>query len=160
MINRRIFLLFSASVVSVAGAGLISSRSAKAAQSKWNQGKGGFAADGADVVSYFSLDSDARGVPGKDQFSTEWKGAKWRFSSEENLAAFEADPTRYAPQYGGFCAWAVAQGYTAHGDIDAWHVENGKLYLNYNNRIRTRWRKDIPGFIAQANVNWPGLSTT
>ncbi|MEM6482579.1 MAG: YHS domain-containing (seleno)protein, partial [Pseudomonadota bacterium] len=143
MINRRLFLLFSASVVSVAGAGLITARSARAGQVNWNKGNGGFAADGADVVAYFSLDAEARGVPGTDAYVTEWDGARWRFSSAENLAAFEASPEQYAPKYGGYCAWAVAQGYTAHGDINAWHVEDGQLYLNYNNRIRRRWRRDI-----------------
>ncbi|MEM1378119.1 MAG: YHS domain-containing (seleno)protein [Pseudomonadota bacterium] len=157
MINRRLFLLFSASAMSVAGAGLITARPAKAAQSRWYKGGHGYAADGADVVSYFSLDAEARGVAGRDEFVSEWNGARWRFSSAENLAAFEVDPARYAPQYGGYCAWAVAEGYTAHGDIDAWHIDNGKLYMNYNNRIRRRWRKDIPGFIARADANWPDL---
>lgn len=157
MISKRRFLTGGAAIVAIGGVGLISARPVVAAQTNWYIGNGGYAADGADVVAYFLLDAKARGLAGKQDFETEWNGARWRFSTAENLAVFEADPTRYAPQYGGYCAWAVAQGYTAHGDIDAWHIEDGKLYLNYNKRIRTRWRRDIPGFIAQADANWPGL---
>lgn len=160
MISKRMLLTGAVSLVAVAGAGAIGALPVNAAQAKWNEGDDGYAADGADVVAYFSLDADARGVPGTEAFTTEWNGARWRFTSAENLAAFQADPSRFAPQYGGYCAWAVAQGYTAHGDIDAWHVENGRLYLNYNKRIRNRWRKDISGFIAQADANWPGLLST
>ena len=67
-----------------------------------------------------------------------------------------ANPTAYAPQYGGYCAWAVAQGYTASGDPQFWKIVNGKLYLNYDGSVQAKWEKDIPGFIAKADKNWPG----
>ncbi|MEM9843423.1 MAG: YHS domain-containing (seleno)protein, partial [Pseudomonadota bacterium] len=106
MISKRMFLTSAASAVIAAGAGFIGVRPAIASQAKWNKGDGGYAADGADVVSYFSLDADARGVPGTDSFVTEWNGARWRFSSADTLATFKTDPARYAPKYGGYCAWA------------------------------------------------------
>ncbi|MEM6677248.1 MAG: YHS domain-containing (seleno)protein [Pseudomonadota bacterium] len=112
----------------------------------------GTAIDGTDPVAYFT---EGRPVDGSSEFSHEWNGATWLFSSAENRDLFVADPERYAPQYGGYCAWAVAQGYTASTDPDAWAIVDDKLYLNYNQDVQTRWNKDIPGFIASADGNWP-----
>src|SRR3546814_16837754 len=67
-----------------------------------------------------------------------------------------ADPALYAPQYGGYCAWAVAQGYTASTDPAAWHIEGGKLYLNYSLSVPEDWEEDIPGNIVKGDANWPG----
>ena len=112
------------------------------------------AAGGYDVVAYFN---DGAPVKGSADFQTEFGGANWRFSSAENLAAFEANPAAFAPQYGGYCAWAVSQNYTARGNPKNWTIVDGKLYLNYSDKIQARWEKDIPGFIALANQNWPGV---
>ena len=112
------------------------------------------AVGGYDPVAYFKV---GKPVEGKAQFTTEYKGATWRFSSEENLNAFKADPAAYAPQYGGYCAWAVSQGYTASGDPNVWAIVNNKLYLNYDKSVQAKWEKDIPGFIAKADKNWPGV---
>jgi YHS domain-containing protein len=112
------------------------------------------AVGGYDPVAYFKVNKP---VQGKAEFATEYKGATWRFSSAENLAAFKANPGAYAPQYGGYCAWAVSQGYTASGDPQFWKIVNGKLYLNYDRDVQTKWEKDIPGFIAKADKNWPGV---
>jgi hypothetical protein len=71
------------------------------------------------------------------------------------MVVFKADPDRYAPQYGGYCALAVSQGYTAKGEPRAWKFVGGKLYLNYNADIQRKWEQDIPGFIAKGNANWP-----
>ena len=84
-----------------------------------------------------------------------WNGATWHFASAENLARFRADPDAYLPQYGGYCAWAVSQGYTAKGDPLAWRIVGGKLYLNYDASIQRRWEADIPGHIAKGDQNWP-----
>jgi YHS domain-containing protein len=111
----------------------------------------GFGAGGYDVVSFFSNTP----TDGKDEFTSEWKGAKWRFSSAANLQAFVAAPEQYAPQYGGYCAYAVSKGYTAKGIPEAWTVHDGKLYLNYSKAVRATWAEDIPGNIAAANSNWP-----
>ncbi len=114
----------------------------------------GIAIDGSDTVAYFAGNGP---VAGSEAFSTDWRGAKWLFSSAENLALFEADPEAYAPQYGGYCAWAAAQGYIAATHPNAWTIYEGKLYLNANRNIRRRWERDIPGFITQGDANWPGI---
>jgi YHS domain-containing protein len=111
------------------------------------------AVGGYDTVAYFKA---GRPVLGKAEFATEYKGATWRFSSKENLDAFKATPAAYAPQYGGYCSWAIAQNYTASGDPLVWKIVNGRLYLNYDQSVQAKWEKDIPGFIASANKNWPG----
>lgn len=112
------------------------------------------AVGGYDAVAYFKV---GRPVQGVAQFSTEYKGATWRFASKENLDAFRANPTAFAPQYGGYCSWAVAQGYTASGDPQVWKIVNGKLYLNYDTSVQAKWEKDIPGFITKADKNWPSV---
>ena len=114
----------------------------------------GFAIDGYDPVAYFT---DADAVRGDDAHTSEWNGATFRFASAANKETFDADPETYAPQYGGYCAWAVANGYTAKIDPDAWSIENGKLYLNFSKRIRRRWLKDVPGNIAKGDANWPSV---
>lgn len=113
---------------------------------------GGAAINGYDPVAYFT---DGRPVRGSDAITSEWNGATWWFATAENKASFDADPEAYAPQYGGYCAWAVAEGYTASTDPDAWKIEDGKLYLNFSRRIQRRWERDIPGNIARADANWP-----
>jgi YHS domain-containing protein len=110
------------------------------------------AVDGFDPVAYFKA---GKPVEGSSQFEYSWNGADWRFASAENLAAFKADPTAFAPQYGGYCAWAVSQGYTASADPQRWRIVDGKLYLNYSKDVQAKWEQDIPGFIAKANANWP-----
>lgn len=107
---------------------------------------------GYDPVAYFT---DGKPVKGDAKLTTVHQGAEYRFASAKNLAAFQAAPAKYAPQYGGYCAWAVSQGYTASADPNAWRIVDGKLYLNYNADIQKRWEKDIPGFIKSANSNWP-----
>ena len=98
-----------------------------------------------------------RPVEGSADHTLEYKGAEWRFVSAKNREAFQQNPERYAPQYGGYCAWAVAQGSTAKGDPLNWKIVNGKLYLNYNTDIQTRWEKDIPANIRSADRKWPQL---
>lgn len=110
------------------------------------------AVDGYDPVAYFT---DGRPVRGTTQHRVTHQGYEYRFASAEHLAAFRANPARYLPQYGGYCAWAVAQGYTAAGNPNNWRIVDGRLYLNYNDEIQTRWERDIPGFIRSANGNWP-----
>lgn len=110
------------------------------------------AVSGYDPVAYF-----AQGAPveGSSDHELEWNGATWRFSSAENMEKFKSDPEAWAPQYGGYCAWAVSQGYTASSDPDAWRIVDGKLYLNYSKGVQAKWEKDIPGFITKADANWP-----
>jgi YHS domain-containing protein len=112
------------------------------------------AVGGYDPVAYFT---DGRPVRGTTQHRTTHQGYEYRFASAEHLAAFRANPSRYLPQYGGYCAWAVAQGYTAAGNPQYWRIVDDRLYLNYNGEIQQRWLRDIPGFIRSANANWPGV---
>jgi YHS domain-containing protein len=111
----------------------------------------GVAAGGYDVVAYFA----GTPIEGSGEFTSEHNGATYRFASAANRDAFTANPARYAPQYGGYCAWAVANGYTAKGDPVAWSVEGGKLYLNYSKSVRSDWLKDVSGNIAKGDANWP-----
>jgi len=110
------------------------------------------AVNGYDPVAYFT---DGRPVEGSPEFESRYKDATWRFASAANKAAFEAEPAKYAPQYGGYCAWAVSQGYTAKGDPANWRIVGGKLYLNYNAEVQQTWQKDIPGNVRKADGNWP-----
>jgi YHS domain-containing protein len=113
---------------------------------------GNVALGGHDPVAYFR---EGRPVKGARAFTARHKGAEYRFASAANRDAFVADPDRYAPQYGGYCAWAVSQGYTASGDPNVWKIVNGRLYLNYNAEVGRRWEQDIPGHIRKADSNWP-----
>lgn len=112
----------------------------------------GVAIRGYDTVAYFT---QGKPVKGKPALKTTWNGATWQFSSQANLEAFKANPAKYAPAYGGYCAWAMAQGYTASTVPQAWDIKDGKLYLNYDLSIRKKWRRDIPGHIRKGDANWP-----
>ncbi len=114
----------------------------------------GVAINGYDPVAYLE---HITAVEGKDEFSFDWMGATWKFSSQENLDKFIASPEDYAPQYGGYCAYAVANGYTATTDPDAFTVHEGKLYLNYSQWVSRLWRLKMNRFIEQGDENWPGV---
>jgi len=115
---------------------------------------GSLAVDGYDPVAYFT---EGKPVEGRKEFSFEWQGAVWRFASAGNRDLFAAAPEKYAPQYGGYCAWAVSQGYTADADPEAWKIVGGKLYLNYDKKVQAQWEKDSAGLIVKADQNWPKL---
>jgi len=115
----------------------------------------GVAVGGYAPGAYFT---EKKPVAGSRDVTLEHMGATWRFASEANREAFKADPVKYAPQYGGYCAWAVSQGYTAKGDPDAWTIHGGKLYLNYNKTVQRTWEKDIPGNVTKGDANWPKLA--
>lgn len=114
--------------------------------------RAGVAIDGTDPVAYFLA---RRPIAGRKEFTHQWMGATWWFSSAANRDRFIANPNQYAPQYGGFCAWAVSQGYSAPTDPQAWTIHNGKLYLNYDLNVHRRWARDIPGNIKKGDRNWP-----
>jgi YHS domain-containing protein len=115
---------------------------------------GNLALNAYDAVAYVTDGKPVRGLP---HLSTSWSGAMWQFASAEHRDAFLKDPERYAPQFGGYCAWAVAHGYTANGDPEVWTIVDGKLYLNYSKRVQKRWEADIPGCIIKGQANWPGV---
>lgn len=107
---------------------------------------------GYDPVAYFT---DNKPVKGLNNFKLNWKGADWFFASKKNLDLFKANPEKYAPQYGGWCAYGLAGGYKAKTDEEAWSIVNGKLYLNYSLNVRKSWDKDRAGYILKADRNWP-----
>jgi YHS domain-containing protein len=116
----------------------------------------GVALRGHDPVAYFS---ESKPVKGLVEHKAEYHGSTFYFASKANRDAFVADPPRYAPQYGGFCAFGMSNGYKAATDPAAFKVVNGKLYLNYNRDVQTMWSADIPGFIVKADGHWPTASS-
>ena len=113
------------------------------------------AIDGYDPVAYFTDGAPRKGSP---EHTLEWNGAKWHFASAANRAAFEREPERYAPQFGGYCAYAVGNNYTAKSDPQAaWHVEDGKLYLNFDAGVKQAWLEKKAELIPAAVKNWPAV---
>jgi len=113
---------------------------------------GNTAIKGYDAVAYHT---DHKPVKGNKDYSFEWMGAKWLFASQDHLNQFKADPERYAPQYGGYCAYAVSQNSTAGIDPDAFTVIGDKLYLNYDKDIQNKWEANRDGYIRDADRLWP-----
>ncbi len=148
-INRRTFF------IAAAGAGLaISFAGAGQAATASIYTEGGIAVDGSDVVAYFT---DGKPVAGAEGITHEWNGATWRFATEANRDAFAANPEAYAPQYGGYCAYAVSEGYTAPTDPKAWTIVDGKLYLNYSRPVRALWNAAQARRIKEGDANWPSV---
>jgi YHS domain-containing protein len=112
------------------------------------------AIQGYDPVAYFK---EAKPVKGKKEFAYQWKEGTWLFSSKENLQAFEANPEKYSPQFGGYCAYGMSEGHKAPTDPEAWAIVDGKLYLNYNKDVQKLWKKDQQTCIKKANENWPSV---
>ena len=118
---------------------------------------GGLAIRGYDPVAYFA---EQRPVQGSTRYTSSYLGSMFHFATAENRAAFQANPARFAPQYGGFCAYGMALGYKAKIEPDAFTIVEGKLYLNYDRSVRDRWSRDIAGHIKKADRNWPTVRTT
>ncbi|WP_205479466.1 YHS domain-containing (seleno)protein [Sphingomonas arenae] len=118
--------------------------------------KAGVAIGGYDPTAYFT---DGRPVRGKASHSYRWNGATWRFASARARATFAAAPVRYAPQFGGYCAWAVSQNYIAPGDGTQWKIVDDKLYLNFNARAKELWEADQANAIVRGHANWPAVLT-
>ena len=123
---------------------------------EYNTLHAGIGAKGYDVVAYFS---DGKPVLGSDKFVASYGGVAWHFASAEHRDRFKADPEKYAPQYGGFCSWGVAQGKLFDVDpVNGWTIASGKLYLNFNSDINRTFARDAAGFVDKAERNWPGLN--
>lgn len=114
----------------------------------------GAALKGYDPVAYFTM---SKPTPGAAEFQSKFDGATFRFASASNKAAFDKEPAKYAPEYGGFCAFAAAKGAKFDVDPTVFKVVDGKLYLNFNADVAQKWAADIPGHIKTANSNWPSL---
>jgi YHS domain-containing protein len=117
-------------------------------------GASGIALDGYDPVAFFT---DNRPTHGDPAISATYKGAKYLFASKEHKVKFEADPQKYVPQFGGYCAFGAALGALFPVDINTWQIRDGKLYLNFNQAILAKFNKDFEGYVAKAEKNWPGL---
>ena len=128
--------------------------SAQSADPIYTSKSSNIAVGGYDTVAYFTQ-SDA--VKGSSDFQTTYKGAQFLFSSQQNLDTFMASPEKYAPQYGGYCAWAIAHDKTAKGNPKYWAVVDGKLYLNLSRGIQKKWKKNQAEFIQDADTNYPNL---
>jgi len=109
---------------------------------------------GYDTVSYFTKGSPTKG---SDKFTAAYNGAIYQFSSADNRDMFKAEPSKFAPQYGGFCAMGVALNQKFDTDPTAWHIRGDKLYLNLNKDVQKKWATDIPGYIETAQGNWTGI---
>jgi len=125
-----------------------------AADVQLNTDANDLAIHGYDAVSYFSKSGPKKG---KSRYSASYKDAIYHFSTSSNRDAFKADPARYAPQFGGYCAMGVALNKKLDVDPLAWHIEDGKLYLNLNKQVQKKWFEDVPGNIVTAERNWHGI---
>jgi hypothetical protein len=131
---------------------LISICSAVSAQKSPVYAPKGIALDGYDAVAFFT---QGKPVKGSSDYALRWNGAQWLFADKADLESFKKAPEKYAPQYGGYCAYGAAQGHKAPVEIDTWSVINNKLYLNYDQKVKSKWVKDEATYIESANKNWP-----
>ena len=154
--DRRAFLnTIVAGTAGLIAAPVILRSPALAAKPKIFTGlKPGVAVAGYDPVAYFTQNKP---VEGKPSIALNHGGVQWHFSSAANRKAFKANPAKYAPQYGCYCAYAISQGYTAKGEPKVWKIVGGKLYLNFSKGVQKTWLRDIPGHIKSANANWPSV---
>lgn len=154
-VSRR-FMATAATAVALFAVAPSSSFAVKFTGGEYNTLYAGLGAKGYDVVSYFT---DRKPVQGTDRYTTSYGGVTWQFATAEHRDAFKADPAKYAPQYGGFCSWGVAQGKLFDVDpVNGWTVANGKLYLNFNGDINSTFAHDTEAFVAKAERNWGGLN--
>ena len=153
MLNRRSFLTTAAIAAPTV---LLMSRPAMATTPR-TFSESGLAIRGTDPVAYF-----IQGEPtvGSAENAVEWYGATWHFASNENMETFMGNPHAYAPQYGGYCSFAMSKGSIATTVPEAWTIVDGKLYLNYSVNVRSVWSEDIPGNITLANGHWPDILNT
>ena len=119
-----------------------------------NSDSEGIAIHGYDPVAYFT---EGKAIEGSPEYHYEWNDATWYFASHKNRELFKKNPKKYAPQYGGFCAYAVSYGSRADIDPKAWDIYKNKLYLNFNSEIKQKWQKEKDNFIKKANKNWKTL---
>lgn len=147
MFSRRALLsVIAATAWSLAGA--------DAKSDPVNHNRRGVAIQGYDPIAYFT---DSKPVKGDAKFNFMWQGSTWRFASAEHRDLFAQNPERYAPQYGGYCAYGVSNGHTVDIDPEAWKIIEGKLYLNYSKSVQQQFLQDPAGRIKLADQNWPSL---
>lgn len=147
-----VFVLATFASVSVEAASKINTLDKEGLFGKYKET--GIAIRGYDTVAYFTQGKPVKGV---EEFQVEWGGANWWFSSREHAGLFSANPEKYAPQYGGYCAYGVAEDYLVKIEPDQWEIVNDKLYLNYDKKIQKRWQKDTTGYIDRADKKFDQL---
>lgn len=150
MFTRRQLLVSSAA----ASFSAAMSRPVLAGQHAYVFNTGGTAINGYDPVAYFT---EGKPVKGSMLHALKWEGAIWVFASKQNEETFMMNPRAFAPQYGGYCAYAMSKGAIATTEPDAWTIHEGKLYLNFNTTVRGIWAEDISGNVALANGYWPSI---
>jgi YHS domain-containing protein len=141
-ITRRIIMNFSFALLLLSGLGSVAIGKSPT---------GEIAIKGYDTVAYFTM---GKALKGNESFTFPWHGMTWYFSTKENRDLFAASPEKYAPQYDGYCAWAMSEGRKAVTDPEVWKIVNGKLYLNCSKAAYEKWSKDIPGNVKKADANW------
>lgn len=119
-----------------------------------NVDRAGLALQGYDPVAFFT---DGKPVKGSEMFPWRYGGATYLFATKEHREMFKADPTKYEPQYGGFCAFGVSKNKLVEIDVEAFQIVNGKLLLQYSKGVREDFNKDVKGNVLKADANWPGL---
>ena len=119
-----------------------------------NKDGSGVAIKGYDPVAYFT---DGKPVKGSPSYTYRWMGAVWQFAGAGHRDEFARTPEKYAPQYGGYCAYGVSQKHTVSIDPEAWSIVDGKLYLNYSQGVKKTWSQAIPKYVEDADRNWPAL---
>jgi YHS domain-containing protein len=112
------------------------------------------AIQGYDPVAFFT---DHKPVKGSSQFQSDYQGAKYYFASAEHKAAFDKEPAKYEPQFGGYCAYGASRGKTVPIKIETWEIVNGRLLLQYDLNVKSKFDKDPQGTLRKADENWPGL---
>lgn len=140
--------LFVAAILFSALSGIL------AAKELHNLNRDGVALQGFDPVAFFT---DSRAVQGNSQFQSQYDGAKYYFASAEHKAAFDKEPGKYEPQFGGYCAYGASQGHPAPIKIEAWQIVNGRLLMQYDLGIKDKFNKDQQGNLRKADQNWPGI---
>jgi len=138
---KRIFMSSSLTLLAAAGGGTPAGMA----------GADAIAIKGYDAAAYFK---DGKAIKGRPSFSFRWHNMTWHFFSEENRNLFAAAPQKYAPQYDGYCAWALTEARKALTDPEVWKIVDGRLYLNCSPAAYEKWSRDIPGNIKKADENW------
>jgi YHS domain-containing protein len=119
-----------------------------------NLDRQGIAIQGYDPVAFFTQN---RPVKGRPEFESKYNGARYLFASADDKSTFDANPAKYEPQFGGFCAYAASQNHTAPVKIEAFQIVNGRLLMQYDLGVRKEFNKDTQGNLQKADKNWPGL---
>lgn len=148
-------LLLAAALLTTGLGQALPAATAIAAGYELNLEASGLAIHGYDPVAYFI---EGKAVEGKADVTAAHDGATYRFATAEHRSQFLADPEKYLPQYGGYCAYGTSVGKKFNGDPTAWRIVDSKLYLNLSADVQRKWLEDVPGRISEADKNWPGIA--